>query len=712
MSARAKQLLKTRNRSFRKHPGMQSLGPTGARLWADYLECAPGFSGRLDFIHKLNLPLLFSVCMSGKEAVLSSALHTWYPDESVLTYSDDNFIFSERKTISWDDVACSLQSWENTGDQPLTLELMLPEGTQLNEAYVFPVNLHGFKVVMRLSLDEAFENGRCILQPGQRKRFLLAAALGLEGEDTALLARLAKLDARRSDPDALMDELSAEYLRWFEKAPSFECSDPYIERCWWYRIYLLRSCLARPGLGYLQHALFYEGRSHAMVKTPYQKTGWEFSRLIPLSTPLTMTDMRWLNQPEVSREAFRALTDSVNAEGAFSVSAVDANGKEYTNYASWALYQYYLLSSDLDLICELLPAYKKDCDSVFERHKGTNDSLMVCYTHQLTGKEYQPGFWFFTNQCFPAKVRGTQEGYTPLKRVDASIYMYLNCLGLASLCREAGDPDAEKYEQRASAIRRDVLNKMWDSAGGCFYDLHHQSDRRAYVKHIVSVYPLWAGITQEEHLKLLDYLFSPDYFARGSGFASTAADCPVYSPCGGWKGDFFKGRDGCMWNGPSWPYTTGIALDAAARQSKAHGHRFDESFMKVFCEYTFEHFRMGDLAQPCLVEFYNAETGEALSDEADYNHSFYIDLVIRHLCGLEPMAEGFCFHPIKSGLTRFSLQNVVIRGHRIDVHFRTKAEDGLNAGFTLMIDGEKKLDGQSTNDCFDHPLIFALPPRS
>lgn len=710
MSARAKQLLKTRNRSYRKYPGMQSLGPTGARLWADCLECAPGFSGSLDFIHKLNLPLLFSVRVSGREARLSPALHTWYPDESLLEYSDERLRFTERKTIAWDDVACSLQSWENTGVEPLVLELVLPEGAALDKAYLFPVNLHGFRVIMRLSVDDAFNKGSCVLMPGEQRRFLLAAALGLEGEDDVLLERLSNLDAQRSEPDAFLDGLSSKYLRWFDDAPSFECSDPYIERCWWYRMYLLRSCLAKPGFGYLKHALFYEGRSLRMAKTPYRKSGWEFSRLIPLSTPLTMTDMRWMNQPAVSNEAFRALTDSVNADGAFSVSAVDGSGKEYTNYASWALYQYYLLNQDLSFIREVLPAYKKDCDSVFERHKSANDSLMVCYTHQLTGKEYQPGFWFFTNQCFPAKVRGTQEGYTPLKRVDASIYMYLNCLGLAHLCRETGDPDAEKFEQRANAIRRDVLDKMWDSSSGCFYDLHYQNGRRAYVKHIVSVYPLWAGITSAEHLKLFDYLFSPDYFARGSGFASTAADCPVYSPNGGWKGDYFKGRDGCMWNGPSWPYTTGIALDAAARQSKAHGHQFDESFMQVFRQYTLEHFRMGDLNSPCLVEFYDAETGETLSDEADYNHSFYLDLVIRHLCGLEPTAEGFCFHPLRSGLDRFLLQKVRIRGHRIDVHFHRKAEDGFQAGYTLLIDGEKKL-AESCEACYEHPLSFALSQK-
>ena len=273
--------------------------------------------------------------------------------------------------------------------------------------------------------------------------------------------------------------------------------------------------------------------------------------------------------------------------------------------------------------------------------------------------------------------------------------MYLNCLGLGALCRETGDADADRFFGIAESIRKDVLAKMWDKTGGCFYDLHHLTDKKAYVKHIVSVYPLWAGITGEEHLKQLDYLFSPDYFARGSGFASAAADCPVYSPSGGWKGDYFKGRDGCMWNGPSWPYTTCIALDAAAKQSKAHGHRYDRGFSRFFRQYTMEHFRGGDVDQPYLVEFYNAETGEPLSDEPDYNHSFWIDLAVRHIAGIEPDEKGFVFSPLDMGLKHFSLRNVLVRGRRIDVYYQSGAGTAypeLKQGYTLFIDGEKRLE--------------------
>ena len=48
-------------RSLRTCPGRYLLGPSGARLSADVLDPVPGFRGRLDLIHKMNIPLLYWV---------------------------------------------------------------------------------------------------------------------------------------------------------------------------------------------------------------------------------------------------------------------------------------------------------------------------------------------------------------------------------------------------------------------------------------------------------------------------------------------------------------------------------------------------------------------------------------------------------------------------------------------------------------------------
>ena len=192
--------------------------------------------------------------------------------------------------------------------------------------------------------------------------------------------------------------------------------------------------------------------------------------------------------------------------------------------------------------------------------------------------------------------------YTPLKRVDRSVYHYLNTKGLAAICRILQDPDQKKYEELAEKIAADINQKMWDQNTHFYYDLHYQTDEKAMVKNIVGFYPYWAEITDDEKLSGLKYLMDPAHFNTGNAFPSVSKENPVYSPDGGWQGNFIKGRNGCVWDGPSWPYTTGIALSALGRQSQLHGHKYDRDFWIFFRQYTAQHFRDGVLERPYLVE--------------------------------------------------------------------------------------------------------------
>ena len=696
MKNKIKEMLHVHHRSLRTFPGMLLLGPTGARLWADALEPAPGFWGNLDFIHKMNLPLLFTVEAEGMPRKLEPMEADWYPDELAQRFENTDVRFYERKLITWEDVAVSYQRWENTGVDTLRLTLCMPEGMRMGRVYAFPEDAHGVRPLALMGSTAHWEDGALYLAPGARVEFLLAAAVGLPEED-ALEAQLTQVLDTKKSPREVMDALCEAYLRWFDHVPAFSCDDPMTERCWWYRYYILRNSLARPGLGNLKGYVFYEGRSHRIKKAPAKPGGWEFSRLIPLSTPLTMADAQWLHgMGEVLGDSFRALVDSINKDGVFSVTSVDSHTKEYATYAPWALYRYYLVSGDRELVREVLPGFKTHVRNVHRLHNSGLDSLQVCQIHALTGKEYQPSYWYFAPNGYPRKVRPAEEGYTPLRRVDCSVYLYLNALGMAELCAATGDADSGEFQALACQIREDVLAKMWDGQSGYFYDLHAAREQMALVKSVVGIYPLWAGITGEEHLRALDILTDPAYFARGSAFASTGADCAVYSPSGGWMGDYIKGRDGCMWNGPSWPYTTAIALDTLGKQSKTHRHRYDRDFRRFLHEYTLEHFHQGDMEAPYLVEFYNSETGEPLSDEPDYNHSFYTDLIVRHVAGVDVTKQGISFCPLDTGMKYFSLEGLFIRGHRLDLFYQSREQlryPEKPAGYTLEIDGKPAFSG-------------------
>ena len=677
-------LLTVMNRSHQHLPGRQLLGPTGARLWMDYLEMAPGFVGRADFIHKINLPMLFSSVLEGEALRLVPAQARWTPDETRLLYEDDRIALTERKTITWDDCAVCMQVWQNRSARPLTIALRLPEGASEGQLHAFPVCKYDIAPVMLVRSRGFDGDGVLTLAPGEERTVLIAAAVGLPGEEAALQTRLDTLFDGR-EPARVLDDLCEQYMAWFDDVPAFDCSDPMLTACWYYRFYILRKTLACPGMGRLPGRTFYEGRSHRSDKRiGGPEKGWEFARLIPLSTPMHVQDVRWMRDHSLGEDALRALTAAADENGVFAVTSVTESKLEYANYAAWSLYLWYQASGDLAAVKKLLPAFKQDAKAVFAITGCKADALQIESTHARTGKEYQPSYWYFGD--YPDKVRPAKEGYTPLKRVDRSVYSYMNFLGLARLCEAAGDEDAAWFADTARRMREDILAKMWDGDSGFFYDLHSQTDEKALVKNIVGYYPFWAGITGAEHLRAFDMLFSDEYFSLGSGYASAAKDCPVFSSNGGWKGDYFKGRNGCMWNGPSWPYTTGVVLDALAARSKENDHAYDREFARGLQEYTMEHFRGGDVHDPFLVEFYDSVTGEPLSNEVDYNHSYYIDLIVRHVAGIEPDDEGVCFHPADAGLRSLHLENVRLRGRRIDVTL----QDGV---YTVQVDGETVYQG-------------------
>src|SRR5262249_12311728 len=118
------ELLKTGRRGLRTRPGTLLLGSTGARLWADYLDDAPGFAGAVDFIHKLNMPLLFSVEHGSGPATTPSDVD-WRPSHLTSRTQFGALRLEERKFISWGDEAVSIQRWHNAGDKPVTLRAVV-----------------------------------------------------------------------------------------------------------------------------------------------------------------------------------------------------------------------------------------------------------------------------------------------------------------------------------------------------------------------------------------------------------------------------------------------------------------------------------------------------------------------------------------------------------------------------------------------------------
>ena len=664
------ELLLTGRRGLRTRPGSLLLGPTGARLWAEMLHDQPGFTGAIDFIHKLNIPLLFGIEHDEQHPPLPSEVE-WRPSHLTTRSRFGTLELEERRYVTWGDEAVSLQRWHNGGTEPTQLRLVIDTDWVVvsgdHAQGERQIETHGFTLRAHIGTSRPELWSGVTLLPGETIAFVVAAAVGTSDQDpmSALAASVRSLVARL--PADLLEAQVIEYQSWFDAVPQFSSSSPVLDRLYAYRWFLLRHNLASPGRTPLDGTFFYEGRSHKMSKAPWKPEGWEFSKLIPLSTPMHLIEARWHHHEGLGTGVFPLLAEAQRPDGQFDARSLRRVIHPYANFMGWGSYQYALAQGLSDELRAAIPMLKRQVLGEGEFLATGGDNLPIQQRHQLTGKEYQPSYWYFHD--YPDDPFD-QSTYTPLKRVDRAIYQYLNARGVAGLCRLTGDAEAERFDALAQAIASDVLDKQWDSDTGFFYDLHHQTDEKAMVRNVVGFYPYWAGLTGEEHLAGLLEALSPRHFDTPAPLPSVSPECPVFQPGGSWKGHFLKGRNGCMWDGPTWPYTNSVVIDGIGRISRANAHEYDGLFAHFFWKYAMLHFRNADGVTPYLVEHYDSMTGEPISDEPDYNHSYLIDIIMRQVVGLQLSETGeVTADPIDIGLTFFTLENVKIRGRMMTVSY-------------------------------------------
>ena len=92
-------------------------------------------------------------------------------------------------------------------------------------------------------------------------------------------------------------------------------------------------------------------------------------------------------------------------------------------------------------------------------------------------------------------------------------------------------------------------------------------------------------------------------------------------------------------------------------------------------------------------ERYNPLTGKPLSKFRDYMHSWWIDLIIKHVCGFTPRADGeLALKPLPMDLDYFAMENITYHGHNGSIYWQrpdlpTKNKN-IPPGYVVKIDGK------------------------
>jgi hypothetical protein len=143
-----------------------------------------------------------------------------------------------------------------------------------------------------------------------------------------------------------------------------------------------------------------------------------------------------------------------------------------------------------------------------------------------------------------------------------------------------------------------------------------------------------------------------------------------------------------------------------------------EKLLDLFNSFTRAQYRDQDLKTPWTGEYYSGDTGRWKTEQRDYNHSTWVDPLIRDLLGLVPRPDPILeIAPLlpTNAWSYWVLDGQSYRGH--DITLAYDAKGGHIApnfhGFAVYLDGKEVYHGsRPTHVLYDmaaHRLTTAQP---
>jgi len=646
----------------------------------------PGFVGSVGYIHPVDWPGLFEVevTCAGAPVQWEPASHTWGPAGMRAEYAGGGLALREAKTITRHDVAACQLIVTRTAAESAGIEVwirpLLPGAEDLRAegdtlfgtvaVHLRPSGLSPMDFVKHWALrcpgaealaEPAGVRRSATLGPGES--LTLTVALALRDEPGACLIPIGSM-VGLSDPVAANAE--RENAWYADRVPPFACSDPLITRLYYYRWYLARRNTVDARAGFAGHPYdrpcVFESRS-----------GRASARLSPHALAQQLVDLSWMRVPDVAQD----LAWVVLRQGQVLAEASGGRTPDPPDWTPMALWRLMLVHPDPAL---LAAAYPEACRLVrgwaSESHDVDRDGRPEVRESFAMGLEYLPSFFYFTQPRWD-HTQGEEFGRAAgLERPDTQGDFYLSAMACAAMAVALGrEAEAREWQSLADRAKSAALEVMWDAGIGFFCPVEPRTHERAPVKEATGFVPFIAGLAGPEHVVATAALSDPNQFGTPFPVPSVSMDCEAFSPSDTWiAGPNASPQRPHMYrrahNGPSWPQLTSLVADAAACACRlAPGDDTPRmAFAELFRKYTRMHFRGDDPPTPCVVDEYHPLTGEWLGDSMDCFASHYIDLVVRHVAGLQPRADGVLeIWPIDIGLQAFSLQDVPYQGHVISI---------------------------------------------
>ncbi len=476
------------------------------------------------------------------------------------------------------------------------------------------------------------------------------------------------------------------WREYFEGVPDFTCSDPYLQKYYWYRWFGLRLSTVKAKderLG-LPYPCIFEGIN----------LGW-FRQHITYSAQCHMLETRWMYDPAIAQGSLLNFVTNQLEDGSFPgvIKNIYQGDRSLRigvafYHANWgmAVRELHRIHPDvvfLEKIYQPLTRYLTYFDQIRDAdHTGLYDVL----NHWETGQE-------FMSRYQEVDENSDKGGPLRLKGVDATVYIYQLQETLAWMADQLGHYDeAGRWRAMSEKTRQAVLGLMWDPEQQFFFDVNPATMQRTKAKAATGFYPFMApGLATGEHLgAFYRHLFNEKEFWTPYPVPTTSLDDPTFSPDGEWKDQ----RLVCPWNGRTWLMTNSHVAEALCRAAL----EVDATLQPQAVEFLNRFIRMlfldGDQDRPSSYEYYNPLTGQApfFRGTEDYMHSWIVDLIIKYVVGVQPGDDGkLQIRPLPFNLDFYTLDRLKIAGHTLKISWRMSEGVGLPlqnpVGLAVWVDG-------------------------
>lgn len=443
----------------------------------------------------------------------------------------------------------------------------------------------------------------------------------------ACSAALSRNDALKQLDSAISsDAVAGSQQSWrdyFTSVPIFECSDDCLTNHYWYRWYGLRLQTVDVRLPKYPFPCVFEGID-------------AFRNLISYSAPCHIRETAWMHDPSLARGILRNFAFNQREDGSFPGHIYSFRPDRDFYHANWgdAVMRLHRIHSLADAKAEILECLERYAAYLQNQRDPDRTGLISVWDQNETGQEYSSRYLF-------ADERADQWGKIDLKGVDATYYAWR--------LRKALD----SFESRSNDLDRceAALQSLWDDGNGIYKDALLNPFRLSPHMSAVGFYPLEQFDVDDKSLELS--LFNTNHFATPYRVPTSPTSDPFFSAEPLWKSK----RMNCPWNGRVWPMANSHIAESLANMASRN-----PKLRTVAGQFLMQWLRMmtfdGNPHRPNCFEHYNPITGEpsAYRGIDDYMHSWIVDLIIRHVCGIDP--SGVEGQTIDCGLDWWSISKV------------------------------------------------------